>query len=179
MKKEISRKMLIVIIILLLIIVIAFGIIIFLGNNKTSNEDIKNSNSTIQGNMKNNLLSYTEIKDLITKEWNKSYGHNYKSSIDKMEKYEEDGKGRYIYIIYWHDVDRTVEDRGYLTGFELGYSGTDSSGEEYSVSAYVVNATEKPENAIVYSMLTPGKTPYELVKNIKNKEESDWGKDIK
>lgn len=142
------------------------------GTGQTTNSDY-----TTQGIQTNNVLSDTEIKTIIRKDWNHYHENSYKATIDKIEKYEEDGKGRYIYVVYWHDVDRRVEEYG-ITGYELGgYSG-DYNGKVDRVTAYVINSIEKSENAILTSVTTNGKEPYQLVEKVKTNKECNWGNNI-
>lgn len=137
---------------------------------------VENSDYATQGGESNNILSDTEIKTIIKNDWNNYHKNSYKAAIDKIEKYEEDGKGRYIYVVYWHNFDRIVEEYG-TTGYELGYSG-DDSGKENQITAYVINSIENTENAILKSATTDGKEPYKLVEEVKTDKECNWGKNI-
>ena len=118
-------------------------------------------------------ISDTEIRQLIQEEWNKYNKGRNQVSIDKIEKAEEDGKGRYIYVIYWSYVDMNVQFGGYS---DYLLTGADENGILREITVYGIDTTNTPENPNILSTGTSGTQSYETIQKMKNKAEFNWNK---
>lgn len=152
----------------------------FVGSESTerTSQETKNSytekESEYTEENKITKLSDTEIKELIQEDWNKYNKNRYKVSISKIEKSEEDGKGRYIYVIYWSEVSQAIESEGW-SPYSLT-TDADITGKIEQVSVYGIDATNTPDNPNILSSTTSSKNEYEVIQMMKQKEELNWGK---
>ena len=135
----------------------------------TTNGGTSNKKATSQSTE----ISDTKIRELLQEDWKRYNGRMYKVSISKIEKAEEDGKGRYIYVIYWSYYDQDTEISGWspYTLYDV-----DISGEMKQVTVYGVDTTNTPDNPKLISTETSGTQAYELIQKMKQKEELNWNK---
>lgn len=132
-----------------------------------SNEENFNINQT--------KISDTEIRELIQEKWTKSNKNVYKASISKIEKEEDDGKGRYIYIIYWSKVNYDTEFGGWS---EYQYVETERNGTIRMATLYGVDTNNTLEESNIIAVETRQENVYKALQEMKKKEEFYWNIDV-
>lgn len=170
MENKKSNKIVLIIIAILLITLIIIGILIL---NKLNSNNIPTSSNN--ENNKNNS-QYTEetpnysdtivgLSDTQARKYVEQDFRHYNSDeddyiIDKIEKYEEDGKGRYIYVLYWHSIF-----------YQFGEPDID-----YAITVYIIDAAQTATEPTIHGVKTTESNLYQTVKNLQSREEYNWNK---
>lgn len=162
-----SNKIILIMITVLLIAVIIIGVLILhkLNDNKvlTSSKNENNSQYTEETLNSSNTsvgLSDTQARKYVEKEFRHYNSDEDDYIIDKIEKYEEDGKGRYIYVLYWHSIF-----------YQFGEPDVD-----YAITVYIIDATESTTEPTIHGVKTTENNLYQTVKNLQSREEYNWNK---
>lgn len=136
-------------------------------NSTSKQNNGKSTNSSSQ-------WSDTEIRNLIQEDWNYYNQRLNEASISKIEKVEEDAKGRYIYAIYWSWVDLTISTEGW-SQYQL--YDTDINGKIKEITVYGVDTTTTNEGKPnVISLNGDANNLYEVMKQVKQNKELNWNK---
>ena len=138
-------------------IVVGIIIVFFIGVKFTEiNNSGQNSGSNKgSGSNKSISISDTELKEILQKKFDKN---NPLCTIDKIEKYEEDGKGRYLYVLYDHFYDNVKKC---------------NVNEE---TVYLIDCTESIEEPIINGYGADYIGVHNAATNLKNTEEYNWNK---
>ncbi len=134
-------------------IVVGIIIVFFIGVKFT---EINNSEqSSGSGSNKRISISDTELKEILQKKFEKN---NSLCTIDRIEKYEEDGKGRYLYVLYYYFYDNIKK--------------CNVNRE----TVYLIDCTESIDEPIINGYGADYIGVHNAATNLKNTEEYNWNK---
>lgn len=165
--QENKKKGKIIKIIVEIVAVICIAVIMFFvgassnnSNNDNSINDNNSSNNQETSNKDNDNEVYTVSDTELKKYAELNYRHysRYGETMDKIERYEDCGNGRYIYIVYYYDW----------------IPGTNDS--EYSASIEFIDVSGYPDEVKVSSSASDINNLYENIEARKKRsdEELSW-----
>ncbi|MBP3597074.1 MAG: hypothetical protein J6J60_06730 [Clostridia bacterium] len=147
--KENKKKGKIIPIAVAIIVVVCIAVaIFFVSSNNTENSANSNNNSNNENNNASEVssISEEEIEKYVELNFREFYPNEEVYKIDKIEKYEDCGNGRYIYIVYHNTYN--YRDGQYIYVYEPIIKFVDASNPEKVRISSVTCRIENLEDTI-------------------------------